>query len=720
MASLNTEKYFKYMENDCKTFLGKLPKDLTNKEKLLYLYCFYHYVHADGSALTDVQNHLIVEEGAADKIDAIFIDADEDLNDIDLIISNYFDGGRDYDNSIHADVIKLLSDAALFYQKAIENTSFIKTREKITEFLKDKEYIYSNEHPLRVKFLTNISPKTNAQKKKYINSLNAIEKSYKNVSFQIVFGTDVELEVLEIEAPKSYVDKAEIVIDNARNIVSYGDENSLVVNISAKSLKNVYELYENRGLFSQNLRFYIKSKKIDDSIAETILENPKRFWYYNNGIILICDDYKIKSNSLVLFNFSIINGGQTTKLIGETDFEEDFYLLCKLIKNNEKDEVSKIDFIANVAEASNTQKPIKPKDATANRKEQRALKEQLAKANIYCQIKRGEKVNKKLYPETWQNTTNDEIGQLLLSFVYQLPGSARSNKASIYSDSDRYALLFDKRYDSNFLKDLLFIKTYYKKWLAFLKKDDDWSDEYKDGLTRNGMLFMVAILGTLAKLNYHPEYFDKAKQYNTTMEDRIKLLSQHDISHGFLNHGAEKFEKKFYKLFDVCYAKYFRSGYEFMKMSKNIKINAFSNFTKVNSNYHAYITNQIWQSVTDHIMFDDDLFDIFYKANEEELERDKSLLHMYVNVFPAPGMTNENITKDIKAKIVDELTKFRTKTYKAKHIKPYEVFRNVSRDVIASNAPTTLTELKKLNCLDKKTFDLYGEDIVRIVNRVLR
>ena len=72
------------------------------------------------------------------------------------------------------------------------------------------------------------------------------------------------------------------------------------------------------------------------------------------------------------------------------------------------------------------------------------------------------------------------------------------------------------------------------------------------------------------------------------------------------------------------------------------------------------------------------------------------------------------------AKIVDELTKFRTKTYKAKHIKPYEVFRNVSRDVIASNAPTTLAELKKLNCLDKKTFDLYGEDIVRIVNRVIR
>lgn len=721
MATLNVGKYFKYMENDYKTFLGKLPKDLTEKEKMLYLYCFYHYVHADGSALADVQSHLVVEEGAADKIDAIFIDSDEDLNDIDIIVSEYFEGDIYYDNSIHANVVKLLGDTALFYQKAIENTSFIKTRKQISDFLKEDEYIYSGDHPLRIKYLTNISPKTNAQKKKYINSVSAIGSGYKNVSFQIVFGTDIELEVLEIEAPKSYVDKAEIEIDSARNIVAYGEEHSLVVNISAKSLKRVYELYENRGLFSQNLRFYIKSKKIDESIAETILENSKRFWYYNNGIILICDNYKIKNNSLILFNFSIVNGGQTTKLIGETDFEEDFYLLCKLIKNNEKDEASKIDFIANVAEASNTQKPIKPKDATANRKEQRALKEQLANINIYCQIKRGEKVNKKLYPETWQNTTNDEIGQLLLSFVYQLPGSARSNKASIYSDTDRYALLFGKRYDSRFLKDLLFIKTYYKKWLAFLKKDDDWSDEFKDGLTRNGMLFMVAILGVLAKLKYHPEYFEKIKEYSTTMEDRARLLSQHDISHGFLNHNINNFERRFFKLFDVCYAKYFRTGYEFMKLSKNLKINAFSNFTKVNSNYQGHVIYQIWQSITDYKMFDEDLFDIFYEASEEEIERDKSLLDLYVNVLPtSTPVVGENTSKDLKAKLSDELTKFRTRTYKAKHLKPYEVFKNVSREVIASNAPRTLQELKKLNCLDKKTFELYGEEIIKIVNRVIK
>ena len=120
-------------------------------------------------------------------------------------------------------------------------------------------------------------------------------------------------------------------------------------------------------------------------------------------------------------------------------------------------------------------------------------------------------------------------------------------------------------------------------------------------------------------------------------------------------------------------------------------------------------------------MFDEDLFDIFYEASEEEIERDKSLLDLYVNVLPGPGPDGGGSTtpKDIKTKLTDELTKFRTRTYKAKHIKPYEVFKNVSREVIASNAPRTLQELKKLNCLDKKNFDLYGEEIVRIINKVL-
>ena len=38
-------------------------------------------------------------------------------------------------------------------------------------------------------------------------------------------------------------------------------------------------------------------------------------------------------NDLVLYNFSIVNGGQTTNLVGRASFDTDFAIMCKVIKN---------------------------------------------------------------------------------------------------------------------------------------------------------------------------------------------------------------------------------------------------------------------------------------------------------------------------------------------------------------------------------------------------
>lgn len=128
---------------------------------------------------------------------------------------------------------------------------------------------------------------------------------------------------------------------------------------------------------------------------------------------------------------------KTTKLIGETEFNKDFFLQCKIIKNKYLDEDERLEFISDVAEASNTQKPIKNKDLIANRIEQRLLKKQMANEGVYCQIKRGEKINKKLYPNAWQNTTNEELGQFLLSLYIksqEQPEAASSQYVEIKSD----------------------------------------------------------------------------------------------------------------------------------------------------------------------------------------------------------------------------------------------------------------------------------------------
>lgn len=548
----------------------------SDTEKLLYLYAYYHYFNADSSKISDIIQGNVCLQGAVDHISGIYIDQDSDNGDVDAVIAIYSEN-----NSFNFPaILKIFKDAEAAICAVQEHKS--NGRKELGTIFGDEDYKISSTKPVKIRLITNHNPKTIVNKRAITKALQAMKPEHDYVTYHISFGLDIEYEIMEIENPKEYVDEAVIKLDAPNNFMRFGAEESLIVNISALSLKNLYVQYGYRGLFAPNLRYYVKNAKIDGNIVESIQEHPENFWYYNNGIILICDNYIIDGNSILVQNFSIVNGGQTTKLVGETDFAQDFCIQCKIIKNKYQSDDDRLEFIANVAEASNTQKPIKDKDLIANRIEQRLLKKQLADAGIYCQIKRGEKVNKKLYPAAWQNTTNEELGQFLLSFVYQKPGTARGSKASICGNKERYTLLFEKKYNNGFLSDLLKIKAYYKLWANYIKKTDDGSDVYKVGLVNNGMFFMTAIIGAVCKVYYRPAII-KQIAASVLSEQKLEIIAQHDIDHQIFRSDIEK-KEQYFALFEYCYAKFYRPGYEFLKTFKE-KYNNYSNFTKINNNY---------------------------------------------------------------------------------------------------------------------------------------
>lgn len=687
-------------------------KMCTKEERLLYLYTYYHYFNADSSKISDISQGDVFDENSSDRIAGIYIDRDSDYEDVDIIVVNYLED-EEFD---FPGILKVFRDVEKTIFAYAENRNMC--RKKIAVLLGDDDYKFTEERPLKIKLITNFNPKTAVRKRSILNALNNMQPIHDYVTYQISFGYDIEYEILEIESPKEYVDEGSITIDQADNFVSFGKESSVIVNISAKSLKSLYELYGYRGLFSQNLRYYVKSAKVDENIIESMQEHPDNFWYFNNGIILICEDYLISETSIVLRKFSIINGGQTTKLIGETEFNKDFFLQCKIIKNKYLDEDERLEFISDVAEASNTQKPIKNKDLIANRIEQRLLKKQMANEGVYCQIKRGEKINKKLYPNAWQNTTNEELGQFLLSFVYQKPGTARGSKQSICGNKERYALLFGKTYNSKFLCDLLKIKAYYKLWVKKIKKTDDGYDPYKIGLINNGMYFMTAIIGVVSKIYYHPEIVGNINEC-VLSEQKLELVSQHDIDHSIFQCFEEP-KNQFFAFFEYCYKHFYGPGYELFKSIKNGQ-NNYSNFTKINNNYSTYIFSQIVREYRNGINGADRIFldSIFYSASEEDIIRDRNLLEKYVNVISAEMNGASDVPEELIIKLKDELIIYRTNICKEKHIKAYEVFRNLSCDRIAKFAPTTIAELKKLRCLDENQINRYGEDIISIVLDVI-
>lgn len=707
------DEMYKYISNLAFEFKRLFYEDIDNcsdTEKLLYLYAYYHYFNADSSKISDIIQGNIYSPEAPDRISGIYLDQDSDNGDVDAVIAVY-----SYNNNFDFPaILKAFKDAESAMFAAQERNCAV--RKELSTIVGDDEYKASPARPLKIRLITNYNPKTVSNKRTITNALQAMKPEHDFVTYHISFGIDIEYEIMEIEDPKEYVDEAIIKLDEPDNFMSFGAENSLVVNISALSLKTLYEQYGYRGLFAQNLRYYVKNAKVDENIIKSIREHPENFWYYNNGVIIICDDYLVEGGSVLVQNFSIINGGQTTKLIGETEFSRDFYIQCKIIKNKYESADDRLEFIANVAEATNTQKPIKDKDLIANRIEQRLLKKQLANAGIYCQIKRGEKVNKKLYPAAWQNTTNEELGQFLLSFVYQKPGTARGSKASICGNKERYNLLFGKKYNSGFLGDLLKIKTFYKLWATHIKKTDDGSDPYKVGLVNNGMFFMTAIIGVVCKIYYRNNIIDQIAA-SVMSEQKLEVVAQHDIDHPIFCPDIDKKEPLF-ALFEYCYAKFYRPGYEFLKTFKE-KYNNYSNFTKINNNYTTYVFKQIEYEYR-HGIPDDDmklLESVLYAASNEDLARNKALLEKYVNVVYVDIASESDIPESVSGLIKEALIEYRTKTYKTNHIKAYEVFKNISCDRIAKFAPTTLDDLKALRCLDETQFMLYGQDIIDIVKQ---
>lgn len=206
--------------------------------------------------------------------------------------------------------------------------------------------------------------------------------------------------------------------DNKNDMLSYG-EDGIIVNVKALSIKKLYNKYGKIGLFSYNLREHIKQKSVDDGIDYTIKNEKDNFWFYNNGITIGCNDFRKDGNRIKLYNFSIINGAQTTTIIGKSDLindKYDFAIVCKIVraKNTfDKDSV----FISKISEASNSQKPIQQRDLKYNTHEQKVLQiksEKNGQYSLAIEIKRGVRPKNYKKVEKWQRVTNEYIGQLII------------------------------------------------------------------------------------------------------------------------------------------------------------------------------------------------------------------------------------------------------------------------------------------------------------------
>jgi hypothetical protein len=660
------------------------------EEFLPRLYLLYNYFNGDETYLDEIEEQILKNENFKTLIASEY---DEDTFEFTQIL--------DLSVIDEIEIVEKLNDADEYLKKLLNKQEISKHMvEKIKEInLKDDSNI-------RVLFLTD-----NEVNQEDVSRLKDIITNYKskiqNVSFNIYFKEDISELIDDVENPKLNVEKSTLKLLDDGQIFYHGLERSLIISISAKSLKEVYLKHSTKGLFSSNLRYYVKSSKIDKDIKFSIEQEPDNFWYFNNGIIITASNYDLFEDQITLNNFSIVNGGQTTNLIGNSSIEIDFPILCKVIIPRTSDSETNENFLAKVAETSNTQKPIKARDLIANRPEQRKFKTQYKKIDVFLHVKRGEKIDKTMYPEKWQNASNDEVGQMIFSFVYQRPGSAKNSKSAMLMNKDYYKLIYEGNYSDSLLLSFQHFKVQFNKWKAAEKKSN--LDQNKIAIASNSIFMFYGIAGFLAKLLINkksrdyffslPSFIEYDKEVEFTQWLALNDVSYTDV---FVDPALFASTTSAYRFFDFIYDNFVRNAYTSFK-NKNPNFGP-GHFTKSDKYYINHVIREILLK-TKNKFNDSEYIDFFktYYISESKVK---------LSVASPEDAT-------VKLGLKEELMDYRSRMFKANFIKAYEIFTNAQLDSIVFNKPKNIDELKNVPKFDYNRIEKYGNDIINIVKKYL-
>lgn len=100
-----------------------------------------------------------------------------------------------------------------------------------------------------------------------------------------------------------------------------GVENScLSIVYGSELLKLIsYEGIIRKSLFYDNVRDFQGSNPVNSEIHNTIKNSPEKFIILNNGITIVCDEFKQNNTKISVFNPQIVNGCQTSHILFEAD-----------------------------------------------------------------------------------------------------------------------------------------------------------------------------------------------------------------------------------------------------------------------------------------------------------------------------------------------------------------------------------------------------------------
>ena len=241
---------------------------------------------------------------------------------------------------------------------------------------------------------------------------------------------------------------------------SSADYRTLSMTVSARQ---IIEVFARHGfqVFRLNPRGPL-GNKVNRAIKRTLLDETerRRFHVLNNGLTAICDSWRLSGDDLVVQNFQIINGCQTTVTLWDARAaladDDNVLVTVKLTECPEH-------FAPKIAETTNSQTALRAEDFTSNETVQVRLQREFSSMNPpwFYQIKRGEwskmlggQREKEAYREPsggYRQLNLKDVAQAVVAFA-GYPGEAKDkirsflNKDTVSSIARESEFSYDQIY----------------------------------------------------------------------------------------------------------------------------------------------------------------------------------------------------------------------------------------------------------------------------------
>lgn len=326
-----------------------------------------------------------------------------------------------------------------------------------------------------------------------------------------------------------------------------GDQvEKVVASVSAKELKNIYELIPPTTLFSINPRHFLGGT-ISKGIDKTLHDDPQKIWHYNNGVSAVCDhfSYDRESNTLTVENLKIVNGCQTVTTIAKHKgiISDDTTLLMRISK------VKDPDFLQKISTYTNAQNAIHSSDQWSNHTSLTKLEKKFEsyRGKFFWEKKKGsfnflEREEQRQYRKNklgkLRVINNVTAARLKMAFQLELPHmSIKVGEKTIFSDDtvdtpNGHIRLFFELYEHADPKDFIIPNIFWYLLNRLKKKTDKTTSHGMLLHVQIGRYYIMSVIGKLLRDATHYNFENKIMNSVESdlvldkLEDKIERLTK--------------------------------------------------------------------------------------------------------------------------------------------------------------------------------------------------